>query len=211
MSNIEKIVVGLGIAVALFFGYGSSHPYVGGNFNPVVVDFAQGISVNGTQVINSAGAYLRAIAGTTISGTTGTFTGALTGTTASFTGAVTQGGGVTATSTTSSTVALQATDFDTENVVAITQNGIGNSAVTFPATSSLTAFIPTAGQERTIFFRNATTTASTTMSFAGGSGIILKSATTTTLGGSATGDNMAAIRFIRKSNGDINALLSIFN
>lgn len=60
---------------------------VGGNFNPVVVDFAKGISVNGTQVIDSSRQFLGTFAGTTISGTT------ISGSTATFSGDATLSGG----------------------------------------------------------------------------------------------------------------------
>lgn len=58
MNNIQKIVIGglvIGVVVALFSSFGGGR--VGGNFNPVVVDFAEGISVDGTTRISGTGAF----------------------------------------------------------------------------------------------------------------------------------------------------------
>lgn len=84
MTSIEKIVVGIAIAASLFMSFasfGKPTSYVGGNFNSVVVDFAQGISVAGTQVITSA-RNIAAVAGTFSSSltTAGTMTVAGSGT-----------------------------------------------------------------------------------------------------------------------------------
>lgn len=59
--NIKSILQGLGVIaisvfLALSLGAKTSDP-VGGNFNSVMVDFAEGISVDGTTVISGSGAF----------------------------------------------------------------------------------------------------------------------------------------------------------
>jgi len=59
MSKIIKIVGVLVVVLALFAFVGSSKKeYTGGSFNPVKIDFAQVISVNGTDVISNTGALI---------------------------------------------------------------------------------------------------------------------------------------------------------
>jgi len=126
------------------------------------------------------------------------------------TGALTSGGGVRATSTTGNAVPLVATDFDTENVIDVTLNVL-DATLSFPATSTLTSFIPTAGQTRTLYVRNASTSAAMDLTISGGTGVLLKKATSTAvIQGDTDGANFARIDLIRKSNTDIEALLSIF-
>lgn len=58
MKKEYKIVIvglALGLVLALLTKFSGN---VGGSFNPVMVDFAQGISVNGTPVINSSGEWV---------------------------------------------------------------------------------------------------------------------------------------------------------
>jgi len=57
MKTFLKILGGLVIVSLLFLIIGSKKGTVGGNFNPVPVEFSQGITVGGTQVINSSGQY----------------------------------------------------------------------------------------------------------------------------------------------------------
>lgn len=135
---------------------------------------------------------------------TATFSG---GTTAS---PFTEGGGVTATSTSGNVVPLLESDFDTENIIDVTLN-VQDATLSFPATSTLTSFIPTAGQTRTLFVRNATTTATMDLTISGGTGVLLKKATSTAVVyGDTDGANYARIDLTRKSNTDIEALLTIF-
>lgn len=126
----------------------------------------------------------------------------------------TQGGGVRATSTSGSAVPLVATDFDTENLIDVTLN-IVDATLTFPATSTLKSFIPNAGDERTLFVRNASTTAAMDLTLSGGTGVLMKfgsttPATTGVITGDTDGANFAVIKLIRKANTDIEALVSLF-
>lgn len=153
-----------------------------------------------------------------VRGTTLTITGAstLTGAITS-TGAVTQGGGIRATSTTNTSETLLATDFDTENVIDYTAN-TGDTTLTLPASTTLTSFLPTAGQMRTVWIRNATTTAATDLIIVGGSGTLLKVASSTNqigggvgaqqINGDTDGGNHARLDFVRKANTDIEVMMT---
>ena len=58
----------------------------------------------------------------------------------------------------------------------------GSLAYTFPASSTLTAFLPRVGQRAELCFVNATTTAGIDITFAGGTGVHLLKATSTSGG-----------------------------
>ena len=73
--KIKNILIGLGIITVMIlsflsFGKTENKPYVGGSFNPVIIDFAEGISVDGTTIINSAGQFVGSLA-TTLASTVG--------------------------------------------------------------------------------------------------------------------------------------------
>lgn len=127
---------------------------------------------------------------------------------------LTQGGGVRATSTSGTVVPLLASDFDIENVIDVTLN-VSSATLSFPASSTLTSFIPVSGQVRELFIRNATTTASMNLTIAGGTGVLLKNASSTPsvspiILGDTDGANYGVVKLIRKANTDIEALLTIF-
>lgn len=146
-----------------------------------------------------------------VRGSTLTITGATTLSGAlSSTATLTQGGGVYATSTVGSVVPLLASAFDTENVIDVTLNVL-DATLSFPATTTLTSFIPTSGQTRTLFVRNASTTATMDLTISGGTGVLLKKATTSAvIYGDTDGANFAKIDLIRKANTDIEALVTFF-
>ena len=123
---------------------------------------------------------------------------------------LTQGGGVTATSTQSSS-ALLATAIDTENVVDITLTQ-GSGTLTLPATSTMSAIAPHTGDTRTIYIRNATTTAGINLTIAGGTGMTVKRAASTTamLIGDTDGSNTMKVDFVRKADSNFNVLLTKF-
>lgn len=122
----------------------------------------------------------------------------------------TQGGGITAT-TSSTTAILLATDIDTENVVEVTPAN-GATTLTLPATSTMTNIIPNAGDTRTIWIRNATTSASTGLTIAAGTGMTLKNGASSTalLVGDTDGDNTMRVDMVRKSDSDINVYMYKF-
>jgi len=123
----------------------------------------------------------------------------------------TEGGGITATSSSNSTATLLATDIDTENMVEMTWN-LAVGTLTLPASSTLSNFAPNAGDVRVIWIRNASPTAATTTTIAAGAGITLKTAASSTplLGGDTDGDNTARLEFVRKSDTDFNVYLTKF-
>lgn len=124
---------------------------------------------------------------------------------------LTEGGLINSTSTIGTVVPLGASDFDTENVIDVMLN-VSDATLSFPASSTLTSFLPVAGQTRTLFIRNATTTASIDLLITGGTGVLLKVASSSpaTLVGDTDGANYGVVRLIRKANTDIEALLTLF-
>lgn len=140
----------------------------------------------------------------------------------SFTGATvvstfTQGGGVTATSTTSSTGTLTVADFDTENWIDVTLNLV-DSTISLPASTTF-PLGTTAGQCRQIGIRNASTTAAMDVTIAGGTGTLLKGVSTSTAStfafktilGDTDGSNFAMLNACRKTNSDILVNVIPFN
>ena len=83
----------------------------------------------------------------------------------------------------------------------------GALTYTFPATSPLTTFIPTAGDMARQCFYNATGTAAATITFAAGAGIDLEVATSTSQTGAFDltigAGNIGCFDFFRKPNTDI--------
>ena len=149
------------------------------------------------------------ITGATISGTTVTLT-TLTVSGATDVSTFTQGGGVSATSTSGTTVPLLASNFDVENVIDVTLN-VQDATLSFPASSTLSALIPNSGDTREIFIRNASTTAAMDLTISGGTGVLLKTASSSNIVlGDTDGANYAIVRLIRKANTDIEAFLEIF-
>lgn len=170
------------------------------------MDTAYGYYVDGVQIIGDSGA---------VSSTAGTFT-SLSATTMEVTtfsqgGSAAASGSVRATSTTALVVPLLASDFDTENVIDVTLN-TGSGVLSFPATSTLTDFIPSPGQTRTIYIRNATTTATTGILVTGGTGVLLKVASSSPalISPDTDGSNYGVVTLIRKADSDIEALFSMF-
>ena len=93
------------------------------------------------------------------------------------TGALTQGGGVSATTTNGSTL-LTDSLWDTENVVSITQNVGASMTATLPSGSAITR-IRNAGDSFTVVLVNGTTTAGEPITFARGANMQLFSASST--------------------------------
>lgn len=194
------------VAIILFLIFGQGARSKAGSSG---TRFPNGVSADATSPIAGE-----------VRGTTFTLTGAGS-VTGAFTvaGAITQGGGIRATSTTNTSETLLATDFDTENVIDYTAN-TGDTTVTLPASTTLTSFLPTAGQMRTVWVRNATTTAATDIIIVGGSGTLLKVASSTNqigggvgaqqINGDTDGGNHARLDFVRKANTDIEVLMTVF-
>lgn len=123
----------------------------------------------------------------------------------------TQGGGITATSSSNSAATLLATDIDTENIVEMTWN-FAAGTLTLPASSTMTNIAPNAGDVRTIWIRNASPTAATSTTIAAGTGMTFKSAATSSLAtvliGDTDADNTVRLDLVRKADTDFNVFLT---
>lgn len=120
---------------------------------------------------------------------------------------------------TSTPASLTLAASDITNYESIVQLPSAGSAITdtLPASSSLSAFVPTAGDWAEQCITNGTTTAAINITIAGGTGTHLLTATTTPGGGAVTAigpGNTGCIKYFRVGAGnnarDINALLTIF-
>lgn len=112
-----------------------------------------------------------------------------------------------ATSTTATSETLQQSDIST--YTAMLMSPVTNSlTLTLPASSTLTAFIPKAGDVQSMAIVNVgTTSASTaTLTFAGGTGVNLGSATSTK---AIAAGKVGIMTFVRKVNGDIAVFFDI--
>lgn len=136
-------------------------------------------------------------------------TSSISATGATTVGTFTQGGGITATSTTSATGTLVAADFDTENWIDITLNLV-DSTISLPASTTF-PLGTTAGQCRQFGIRNASTTAAMDITVSGGVGTLLKGTSTSTVStlsfktilGDTDASNFALLNACRKTNSDI--------
>ncbi len=187
------------VAIILFQAFGPSAGNVGG---PSGTRYPNGISADTTSPVAGQ-----------VRGTTLSITGAsiLGGALTADAGALTQGGGVRATSTVNTAETLLASDFDTENTIDYTFNGaVAGGTVTLPASTTL-PLSTTPGAMRTIWVRNATSTAATVLTIAGNTGTLLKIASTSPSSAGILGDtdagNYARLDFLRKANSDIEVFL----
>lgn len=199
IKNIIIGVISVIVAVIASLALVGNQPKLSGTTNYDDINVTDGYAVDGTTVIDGSGNVDAPITTTTV-----TASGATT--LATFT----QGGGIRATSTVNSAETLLASDFDVESVIAYTLN-VQDATLTLPATSTLSSFIATAGQTRSIFIRNATTTASMDLTIAGGTGMnLLTASSTKVIVGNTTGSNMARLDFVRRADTDIDVTMSTF-
>ncbi len=149
--------------------------------------------------------------------TVATFTGTITAVAANLSGALdvigaltvggttvvdefTQGGLILATSTDATATVLRAADLLTYSGWKVTVN-LTDLTYTFPASSTLSALVPTAGDSRTWMIHNATTTTAIDVIFAAGTGSEIKGA-----GGAALTideSSFGTITLFRKANSDL--------
>lgn len=167
----------------------------------------------GLRLVSDAGGDFESDVAAVFNSTTN-FVGTVTGAAATFTGAVTtgtftQGGGITASST-SASVTLAGTEFTTSNVLDYTVN-VGSVTLTFAASTTAPCSVMSSGQVRTVFIRNATTTATSKITIAGGTGNTLKVASTTVIAGNTDGSNMARFDFTKKTSTDCDILMVNYN
>src|SRR3990167_4998328 len=133
-----------------------------------------------------------AITGALTSGSTGSFAGLLTlnaGQLRSYTNASTSVGSGT----------FQLSDLNGYDTILLTPTGAASTkTLTFPASSTLSTWLPTAGDTQETCFVNGTTTAATTITFAASTGIDLE-VSTSSPDLILLADNTACFKFIRKS------------
>lgn len=108
--------------------------------------------------------------------------------------------------TTGTAVTLKQSDILAYDTVLMTPI-VGATTVTFPASSTLTSFVPSAGDMQAQCWVNASSTSAITITFAEGTGINIQVASSTTnLGFPAIQPGgTACFNFVRKTNTDINA------
>lgn len=197
------ILIAIVIAIGVFFslhGAATTQPLGssvnGGNVTDyTAVNVSAGYWVAGKfKIVDSSGNWVGNIASSTGSAIVGTFT---------------QGGGITASST-SASVTLAGTEFVTSNVLDYTVN-VGTPTLTLNASTTPPCSVMSAGQVRMLYIHNATTTAASTLTIAGGTGVILDIASTTVIAGSTTGKGFARLDFTKKANTDCQALMINFN
>ena len=104
------------------------------------------------------------------------------------------------TSTTATTQTLLVGDILNYDTVILTPN-VGALTLTLPASSTLTAMVPTAGDVQETCFYNATSTAAATITFAAGTGINIVTASSTTGLGipSVQAGGTGCFKFIRQN------------
>lgn len=207
-KNIWVALIAVGIIAigAFFLGIGhapvaqslgaTSNQCNGGNCTSyTAVQTTVGYWANQYKVIDSTGNWVGNIASTTGSAIVGTFT---------------QGGGITASST-SASVTLAGTEFTTSNRLDYTVNlgsvSLTLNASTTPPCSAMTA----AGQVRTVYIRHATTTAASNLTIIGGTGVALKRTATSspaTIFGDTDGLSMGILQFTKNASTDCVAIFT---
>jgi len=185
----------------------ASENVLGGEIYNKLVSFDEGIAVDGTIVIDGSGNFDGAVTGTsgTFSGTLGV-TGATTlASTLTVAGATdvskfTQGGSVLASTSMNTTVTFTQADMTTYSYWKLTPN-VANTALTLPATSTLTTAIPNAGDSMVIYLSNESAVAATTTTIVAGAGMDLQEpdGQNVVIGGTST----AIITFLRDSTTDV--------
>lgn len=177
-GTLIAIGIGLVAVVIAALALTSSHSPVLGNKTASFWD-SLSYRVSGTEVISSS----RGLANI-VTASVGTFT---------------QGGGTFAT-TSNGSVTLDIASVVTANVIAHTNTGA--TTFTLPASSTMTSFIPNAGDARTILYDNLGNNIDT---IAGGTGTTLHvaSSTVTTALKTVAPSGSAILIFHRKSNTDV--------
>ena len=180
----------IGIVALVFVAFGG---LFGGTAVETVVDAlgsSEVTTISNPHVFSNT---VRLSGGTTISGAS-TITGAIDAS------VFTQGGAVLATSTSGTASSFSAADLLTYSVWEVTPNN-ADLTYTFPASSTLSTLVPTAGDSRTWVIVNATSTAGIDVIFAAGTGSAVKG-----VGGAALTIDEASHGFLtltRKANSDL--------
>lgn len=201
MQNNSKValwggvLIAIVIAIALIisyihspsasFGAGVTSCNGGNCTNFDAVETSAGFWVNGSQIVNSAGAFI----GTITAAALATFDAGIRH---SYTNS---------TSTPQTTLTLAPAEIINYETVIVTPT-IAATTLTLPASSTLSTFVPTAGDWQEQEFCNATGTAAATITLAAGTGIDLETASSSITGGgpvlSIPAQSCASLRYIRK-------------
>ena len=187
----NRIAIGLGVVavvIATLAFLSGGHSY--GNVTQSFWDSAQGYKVDGTTIIDGNGYY--AALATLNAGTLRSYPNATTSVT---------------------TETLNVSDIAGYDTILLTPGGAAaTKTLTFPASSTASTWLPTAGDMQETCFSNASTTAAATITYAAGTGIDLEVASTTTGGTVPTlvqqADSTVCFKFIRKTTTDIAALMT---
>ena len=190
MKNLHTwINTGL-LALVLIFSL------VGGNQSDAIPD----TNVGGSTSDNwNVGGNL-SVTGTSALTGASTFSGTLGVTGATVLDELTQGGLVLATSSTGTATVFAAADLLTFSTWEVTPN-TADLTYTFPASSTLSAIVPSAGDSRSWTIINATTTAAIDVIFAAGTGSAIKGAGAAAL--TIDEDSHGIITLTRKADSDI--------
>lgn len=198
MNNKRNLVLGAILVVLVLIAYVAyptkQSPTAGGEIHNVAESFDEGIRVDGTERISGTGG---------ASFTTGSFSGLET------TNAGTLNSYTNSTSTTATTYTLLQSDIANYDSVLMTPN-TGALTLTLPATSTITTFIPTAGDMVRQCWSNATSTAAATITFAAGTGIDIATSSSTPTDLTFSANNAACLEYVRKKNTDIHVLMTEF-
>lgn len=185
MSNIQDNLVKIVLAVILVVG--GIYVITTGNSS----DIPTSPSLSGTTNLDSL-----SLSGTLDAGTTTV-------------SRLTEGGGVFSTSTDDTTPALSERHLRNYSYIEFTPQGGGGTTLSLPATSSLTSFVPNAGDTAKIIIENGTTTTGTDgqITISAGTGIILHEpdGQNVIIDGqsSASEGNYAVLEFWRRSDTDV--------
>ena len=119
-----------------------------------------------------------------------------------------------ATSTDQTSLTLVQADILNYDTLLITPN-TGALTYTLPATSTLTSFVPTAGDMVEQCWYNATTTSAATVTVTAGTGMDLERVATSTTSGSVAvlaipSQGSACFKFVRQTDTDISVLMTSF-
>ena len=201
------IVAALIIAVSIF----ASAWLVGGN---------QSASFGGSSDSgwNATGDGCISVDGTCIIDASGNLDGVITSSTGSFSGLLTLNAGTlhsypNSTSTTATTQTLVQADILNYDTILLTPN-TGDLTLTWPATSTLTSLVPTAGDTAKQCMHNASTTSGIDITIAAGTGIDLMTASSSILGGAPVltilSNQVGCFTYIRQTDTDISMLFERF-
>src|SRR3990167_1177208 len=179
MENFNKFGWMIAVIIAIIApSFYTSSSFFGGSTDSGYNATANGVyAVDGTTVIDGSGNWIGAITATTLTAAATTLSGLLTtdaGHIKSYTNSTT---------TTATAQTLKLSDVQNYSTVILTPN-TASDTVTLFASSTASAWLPSAGYSQSTCFINGTTTTGINLTFAGGTGTIIQvaSSSATALG-----------------------------